>query len=173
MIETQLDFSSSKPVTHPLLQTFSGVSNVKEQSFEGQRLANMDLVCRTVPSLCPCLQSSPLLLGSNTSSKHFPVRLDCLSLNHPCHRGGAPEGEVDSYHSRLPTWVWIVGLLVSAVFCTAVLTPMLHMKVYEPIAAVALALLVAVLAVRALGQTDLVNPENPAPHIPLHADANP
>jgi len=35
------------------------------------------------------------------------------------------------------------------------MTPLLHMRVYEPIAAVVLALLVAVLAVRALGQTDL------------------
>ena len=34
---------------------------------------------------------------------------------------------------------------------------MLHMKVYQPLTAVALALLVAVLAVRALGQTDLVS----------------
>ena len=35
------------------------------------------------------------------------------------------------------------------------MTPLLHMRVYEPLAAVVLALLVAVLAVRALGQTDL------------------
>lgn len=38
---------------------------------------------------------------------------------------------------------------------------MLHMKPYEPITAVALALLVAVLAVRALGETDLVIPLRP------------
>ena len=47
------------------------------------------------------------------------------------------------------------GLVLSAAFCTAVMTPLLHMRVYEPLAAVVLALLVAVLAVRALGQTDL------------------
>ena len=47
------------------------------------------------------------------------------------------------------------GLVLSAAFCTAVMTPLLHMHVYEPLAAVVLALLVAVLAVRALGQTDL------------------
>jgi len=35
------------------------------------------------------------------------------------------------------------------------MTPLLHMRIYEPIGAVVLALLVAVLAVRALGQTDL------------------
>ena len=71
-------------------------------------------------------------------------------------RGGSGDEEVDGYHARIPTWVWVVGLSVSAIFCTAVLAPLLHMKIYEPIAAVVLALLVAVLAVRALGQTDLV-----------------
>lgn len=72
------------------------------------------------------------------------------------HRSGRGDEEVDSYRSRIPTWVWLVGLAISAIFCTAALSPLLHMKVYEPIAAVVLALLVAVLAVRALGQTDLV-----------------
>ena len=64
---------------------------------------------------------------------------------------------MDSYHARIPTWVWLLGLAASGIFCTAALAPMLHMKIYEPIAAVILALLVAVLAVRALGQTDLVS----------------
>lgn len=53
------------------------------------------------------------------------------------------------------TYWWVGGLVLSAAFCTAVMTPLLHMRVYEPLAAVVLALLVAVLAVRALGQTDL------------------
>jgi hypothetical protein len=50
---------------------------------------------------------------------------------------------------------WAGGLAASSVACTAVLAPMLGLRWYEPLAAVALALLVAVLAVRALGQTDL------------------
>ena len=50
---------------------------------------------------------------------------------------------------------WVAGLVASAAFCTAVLVPMMHMPLYEPLAAVVLALLVAVLAVRALGETDL------------------
>lgn len=93
-------------------------------------------------------------------SKPFQASLDMPSGSANAHkflcRQTASEEETDSYHARLPTWVWVAGLLTSGIFCTAVLTPMLHMKVYEPIAAVALALLVAVLAVRALGQTDLV-----------------
>ena len=50
---------------------------------------------------------------------------------------------------------WVAGLVASAAFCTAVLVPMMGMPLYEPLAAVVLALLVAVLAVRALGETDL------------------
>ena len=54
----------------------------------------------------------------------------------------------------LTTW-WVGGLAASTVLCTAIMAPMLRLRIYEPLAAVALALLVAVLAVRALGQTDL------------------
>jgi len=62
----------------------------------------------------------------------------------------------DSAGSRIPTWVWIAGLVASAALCTAVLSPMLHMSPYQPVVAVVLALFVSVLAVRALGETDLV-----------------
>ena len=61
----------------------------------------------------------------------------------------------DSKEERIPTAWWVGGLLVSGAFCTALLTPMLDLPVIDPLAAVGLALLVAVLAVRALGQTDL------------------
>ncbi|KAL3133453.1 OPT superfamily [Trebouxia sp. C0009 RCD-2024] len=61
----------------------------------------------------------------------------------------------DSPEQRIPTAWWVGGLLVSGAFCTALLTPMLNLPVIDPLAAVGLALLVAVLAVRALGQTDL------------------
>ncbi|KAK9866588.1 hypothetical protein WJX84_002121 [Apatococcus fuscideae] len=57
--------------------------------------------------------------------------------------------------NRVPTYWWVAGLVASAAFCTAVLVPMMGMPLYEPLAAVILALLVAVLAVRALGETDL------------------
>ncbi|KAK9800344.1 hypothetical protein WJX73_006522 [Symbiochloris irregularis] len=60
----------------------------------------------------------------------------------------------DSSHG-IPTIWWIGGLGASAAIATAVLSPMLHLPAYEPIIAVLMALLVSVLAVRALGQTDL------------------
>ena len=63
--------------------------------------------------------------------------------------------EHDSTEERIPTGWWVGGLLVSGAFCTALLTPMLSLPLIDPLAAVGLALLVAVLAVRALGQTDL------------------
>ena len=49
----------------------------------------------------------------------------------------------------------MAGLAASAALATAVLSPMFGLPVLEPLAAVALALFVAVLAVRALGETDL------------------
>ena len=63
--------------------------------------------------------------------------------------------EHDSAEERIPTAWWVGGLILSGAFCTAMLTPMLDLPVIDPLAAVGLALLVAVLAVRALGQTDL------------------
>ena len=50
-------------------------------------------------------------------------------------------------------WVW--GLVVSSVFCVVVVTPLCSMPFYEPTIAVLLALLVTILAIRALGETDL------------------
>ncbi len=63
--------------------------------------------------------------------------------------------EHDSAEERIPTAWWVGGLVLSGAFCTAMLTPMLDLPLIDPLAAVGLALLVAVLAVRALGQTDL------------------
>ncbi len=63
--------------------------------------------------------------------------------------------EHESAEERIPTAWWVGGLMLSGAFCTAMLTPMLDLPVIDPLTAVGLALLVAVLAVRALGQTDL------------------
>lgn len=57
--------------------------------------------------------------------------------------------------TQVPTSFWVVGLIASIALCTAIMSPIMHMPVYEPIAASALAVLVAILAVRALGETDL------------------
>lgn len=71
-------------------------------------------------------------------------------------RGGAGESlEYCPPDERIPPTWWLGGLGACAVFCTAVLSPLMSLPAYEPAAAVVLALLVAVLAVRALGQTDL------------------
>lgn len=75
-----------------------------------------------------------------------------------CRHTADPSDDDENYESeigRIPNWWWMGGLAASAVFCTAVLSPMLHLPWFHPVAALILALLVAVLAVRALGQTDL------------------
>ena len=72
------------------------------------------------------------------------------------HRGAGGESlEYCPPDERIPPVWWLGGLGACAVFCTAVLSPLMSLPAYEPAAAVVLALLVAVLAVRALGQTDL------------------
>lgn len=92
-----------------------------------------------------------------------------MRLHRGVHRSrrGGDEDDIEPFpnEARIPTWLWVGGLIASALFCTAVLSPMLRMKPYEPLAAVALALLVAVLAVRALGETDLVSPSNSVPFL--------
>ena len=55
----------------------------------------------------------------------------------------------------IPTSWWVCGLAASWVLCGVILTPLLNLPWYEPPVALLLALLVALLAVRALGQTDL------------------
>ena len=71
------------------------------------------------------------------------------------HTENDEETESNPEEQRIPTAWWVVGLGASGLFCTALLTPMLELPIRDPLAAVGLALLVAVLAVRALGQTDL------------------
>ena len=60
-----------------------------------------------------------------------------------------------SSNVEIPTSWRICGLAASWVLCGVILTPLLNLPWYEPPVALLLALLVALLAVRALGQTDL------------------
>eukprot|EP00210_Caulerpa_lentillifera_P008048 g7685.t1 len=62
--------------------------------------------------------------------------------------------EVDS--TDVPASWWIIGFAIF--LCTVIVSPMFSMAIHQPIIAVLLAALVAILAVRALGETDL----NPA-----------
>lgn len=56
---------------------------------------------------------------------------------------------------QVPRLWWLGGLGASTILCVAVTSPMFNMPVYEPIVAVIVACLTSVLAVRALGETDL------------------
>jgi len=55
----------------------------------------------------------------------------------------------------IPAAWWMCGLAASTVLCCAVLGPMFALPLWQPLVAVAVAMLVAVLAIRALGETDL------------------
>jgi len=54
----------------------------------------------------------------------------------------------------VPHWVWIVGLIVSCALCVGIVTPLFDIPFYDPLIAVVMSLLVCILAVRALGETD-------------------
>lgn len=56
---------------------------------------------------------------------------------------------------RIPTWAWLSGLIGSLVAATAVIGTLFPMPYWQVAVAMCLAMLVAVLAVRALGETDL------------------
>eukprot|EP01133_Synstelium_polycarpum_P015631 gene15631-18571_t len=56
---------------------------------------------------------------------------------------------------RVPRSWWIGGLVISSITCVAIVSPLFKIKVYETLIAIILALLTSVLAVRALGETDL------------------
>ena len=56
---------------------------------------------------------------------------------------------------QVPREWWITGLVASALLCVCVVSPMFSMPWYEPTIAVVFSTLVSILAVRALGETDL------------------
>ncbi|EGC36348.1 hypothetical protein DICPUDRAFT_32017 [Dictyostelium purpureum] len=63
----------------------------------------------------------------------------------------APENQ------RVPNSWWIGGTIISVIVCVAIVSPLFGIKVYETLIAVVLSLLTSILAVRALGETD-INP---------------
>jgi len=54
----------------------------------------------------------------------------------------------------VPHWLWITGLIVSSGLCVGIVTPLFNIPWYDPLIALLMSLLVSVLAVRALGETD-------------------
>jgi purine-cytosine permease-like protein len=63
--------------------------------------------------------------------------------------------EVHAAQELVPRMWWVGGLVCSAVLCTATISPLYGLPWWQPFVAVAVGLLVSVLAVRALGETDL------------------
>lgn len=61
----------------------------------------------------------------------------------------------DPLQQRIPTWAWVTGLLISLSAATVVIGNLFPMPYWQVAVAMCLAMLVAVLAVRALGETDL------------------
>jgi OPT family oligopeptide transporter len=70
---------------------------------------------------------------------------------------GEEEEEVDPAppEQQVPRRWWVTGLIASTLLCLCTVSPLFNMPFYEPLIAVAVACLTSVLAVRALGETDL------------------
>ncbi len=71
--------------------------------------------------------------------------------------GAAPAQEPlgADHPDQVPRHVWLGGLLVSSAVCAVVCVVLFDLPWYEPYVAVSVSLLVSLLAVRALGMTDL------------------
>lgn len=99
--------------------------------------------------LAESLMSLLVLVGSVAVRRFF----------NPAQRSEKEAEDIDPAlpHQHVPQSWWISGLVVSSAICVAVLTPLYHLPIWQPLIAIVLALFVSVLAVRALGETD-INP---------------
>lgn len=68
---------------------------------------------------------------------------------------GRRDVEVEPPSRLVPTVWWGGGLAAAAVFCACVVSPMFAIPLWQIVLSVVLSCLVAIIAVRALGQTDL------------------
>lgn len=101
------------------------------------------------------LTSLALLIGS-TVSRHVKKWRSYDNLDREVASGdGAAHVDPAGPHEQVPTTWWVGGLLLSCAVCIGTTSSVFGMPVYETLVAVLLALVVAVLAVRALGETDL------------------
>eukprot|EP00123_Amoebidium_parasiticum_P014363 comp22462_c0_seq1/m.33813 comp22462_c0_seq1/g.33813 ORF comp22462_c0_seq1/g.33813 comp22462_c0_seq1/m.33813 type:complete len:664 (-) comp22462_c0_seq1:165-2156(-) len=69
----------------------------------------------------------------------------------------ADQGSVDPAPTKqqVPEWWWVCGLVASTVLCVLVDAPLFRMPIWQPLVGVLLGCVVSLMAVRALGDTDL------------------
>lgn len=82
---------------------------------------------------------------------HLPTREAARVVDAPVGAGPKAFSERD----LVPRWWWMSGLLCCFAVAMAVLLPVAHMSAGEAIAALLLSLPIAVIAIRALGETDM------------------
>ena len=108
-----------------------------------------------------CMQHSA---AQRRASNEWPRCAEHQAVAHSAQQGAsslepvlgpAPEGEASEICEKFPDWVWISGILVSILAATGVFGHFFPMPHWQVAVAMVLAMLVAVLAVRALGETDL------------------
>lgn len=103
------------------------------------------------------LGSTPVERSQGVPLSYSSKRMDGESIERGFRstEGGEEEEDPCPPSGRVPRSWWVGGLAASSIACTAILSGMLGLPAYEPLAALGVAGLVALLAVRALGQTDM------------------
>lgn len=91
--------------------------------------------------------------GADASSEHSSVARGAPGYNSAQKAGPAGPAEPEQV---LPVWAWAGGLLACTVLAVAVLVPLAGVSPGESISAVLFSLPISIVAVRALGATDLL-----------------
>jgi OPT family oligopeptide transporter len=114
-----------------------------------------------------CISSSFVLIYDSFNLKSFNFRKlfpkknvaenEGLILNSDSDNSTdeKPELETLPNHFLIPRKWWIGGLVISSFLCILIISLMFNQMFYEPLLALIFALVVSLLAVRALGETDL------------------
>jgi OPT family oligopeptide transporter len=75
----------------------------------------------------------------------------------PSSHEHADEEDYALPHQQVSSTIWVPGLIITAASCAVISSLVFHLDFYEPLLAVFASILVSVIAIRALGQTD-INP---------------
>ena len=128
--------------------------------------SNLPREMTTLPSTLPCAaaarQADRADVDSVEADWHLPDRASDESSSADADeptlegaRGARDRLEVAPPSELVPTAWWVGGLVLSVALCVAVLSPLFRIPAWQIGTSALLACLIAVLAVRALGQTDL------------------
>ena len=85
-----------------------------------------------------------------------PIATNSEYENEPDLTNDTNEKEYHVHASQeIPTYWWVGGLICSMLACVAIDSPLFHMPLWEPFLALLIGIVVSIVAIRALGDTDM------------------